>query len=360
MFEGLRFHNWRSERDADGIVVLTLDRAGSSVNALSRAVLDELQEIVERLSFEPPRGRRDPLGQGRRLRGRRRPHGIRASTKKAAPCSTHRERPARFPAARAPALPDASPRSTATAWAAAPKWRSPAAIASPRAILPRASALPEVKLGIHPGWGGTARLPRLIGAPAALELMLTGRAASAENAKAIGLVDALSSPELLVETAKELIRHPRARPIAQRLVAWATNIWPARQILAPILRKQTAAKARPEHYPAPFALIEVWRRGGSSISQRLKLEARSMAKLAQTPTCRNLIRVFFLQERLKGLGGDVDARHSARARGRRRRDGRRHRRVVRAARIRRDAAGSRDEIRRSPRSIARASCSTSA
>src|SRR5690349_17675618 len=56
MFEGLRFLNWRSERDADGIVVLTLDRAGSSVNALNRAVLDELQEIVERLSFEPPRG----------------------------------------------------------------------------------------------------------------------------------------------------------------------------------------------------------------------------------------------------------------------------------------------------------------
>src|SRR5262249_20539604 len=139
----------------------------------------------------------------------------------------------------------------------------------------------------------------------AMELMLTGRTASAENAKAIGLVDALASPELLIETAKDMIRHRRARPFGQRLVAWATNIWPARQILAPILRKQAAAKARPEHYPAPFALIEVWRRGGSSITRRLKLEARSMAKLAQTPACRNLIRVFFLQERLKGLAGDT-------------------------------------------------------
>src|SRR6185503_18258974 len=77
--------------------------------------------------------------------------------------------------------------------------------------------------------------------------------------------------------------------------------------LAPILRKQAMTKARPEHYPAPFALIEVWRRGGSSITQRLKLEARSVAKLAQTPTCRNLVRVYFLQERLKGLGAGNDA-----------------------------------------------------
>ena len=56
MFEGLRFQHWRPARDGDGIVELVLDRAGSPVNALSTAVLDELAEIVERLSFEPPAG----------------------------------------------------------------------------------------------------------------------------------------------------------------------------------------------------------------------------------------------------------------------------------------------------------------
>jgi 3-hydroxyacyl-CoA dehydrogenase/enoyl-CoA hydratase/3-hydroxybutyryl-CoA epimerase len=70
--------------------------------------------------------------------------------------------------------------------------------------------------------------------------------------------------------------------------------------------KQTAAKVRKEHYPAPFALIDVWRRGGSGIQQRLKLEARSVAKLAQTPTAQNLIRIFFLQERLKSLGSGIE------------------------------------------------------
>jgi 3-hydroxyacyl-CoA dehydrogenase/enoyl-CoA hydratase/3-hydroxybutyryl-CoA epimerase len=70
--------------------------------------------------------------------------------------------------------------------------------------------------------------------------------------------------------------------------------------------KQAALKARKEQYPAPFALIETWRRGGSSLAQRLKLEARAVAKLAATPTAHNLIRVFFLQERLKGLAGGAE------------------------------------------------------
>ena len=172
-------------------------------------------------------------------------------------------------------------------------------------------ALPEVQLGIHPGWGGMARLPRLMGAPKALAMMLTGRAASAERALAEGVVDRLAEPGALLDEAKKLALHPVTRPFAQRAVAWWTNCWPARQILAPIVRKQAAAKASPQHYPAPFALIDVWRRGGGDIAQRLRLEARSVAKLAATPTAHNLIRIFFLRERMRGLAGDTphDIRH---------------------------------------------------
>ena len=56
MFEGLRFNHWKTGIDEAGIVTLTLDRAGSSVNAISRAVLDELEQIVERLAIEKPAG----------------------------------------------------------------------------------------------------------------------------------------------------------------------------------------------------------------------------------------------------------------------------------------------------------------
>ena len=305
MFEGLRFQHWRSDQDADGIVTLTLDRAGMSVNALSRGVLEELAEIVERLSFEPPRGVVIHSGKAGGF-------AVGADLKEFASFEQTGtvldniengqhvlQQLARLRCPTVAAI-HGHCMGGGTEIALACRYRVASRDPSTRI------GLPEIKLGIHPGWGGTARLPRLIGAPAALDLMLTGRAVSAESAKALGLVDALSSPELLVESAKDLVRHPRKRPIAQRSRAWATNSWPARQILAPIVRKQTAAKARPEHYPAPFVLIEVWRRGGSSITQRLRLEARSIAKLAQTPTCRNLIRVFFLQERLKALGSGIE------------------------------------------------------
>ena len=305
MFEGLRFKHWRSERDPDGIVTLTLDRAGSSVNALNREVMDELDEIVERLSFEPPQGVVVHSGKAAGFVVGADLKEFAAYEKSGSILDTIEsgqrvfQRLARLPCPTVAAI-HGHCMGGGTEMALACRYRVASSDPSTRI------GLPEVKLGLHPGWGGTARLPRLIGAPAALELMLTGRAASAENAKAIGLVDALAAPDLIVGTAKDLIRQPRARGFSQRVLGWVTNIWPARQILAPILRKQTAAKARPEHYPAPFALIEVWRRGGSSITQRLKLEARSMAKLATTPTCRNLIRVFFLQERLKSLGGGID------------------------------------------------------
>jgi 3-hydroxyacyl-CoA dehydrogenase / enoyl-CoA hydratase / 3-hydroxybutyryl-CoA epimerase len=166
--------------------------------------------------------------------------------------------------------------------------------------------LPEVMLGIHPGWGGTARLPRLIGATEALPLMLTGKSLSAKRALALGVIDRMARPEELLVEARLLLRHPQPRPFARRAMAWLSNTWLARQILAPMVFKQTAAKVRKEHYPAPFAMIDVWKRGGSDIQQRLKIEARSVAKLAKTPTAQNLIRIFFLQERLKGQAGDTD------------------------------------------------------
>jgi 3-hydroxyacyl-CoA dehydrogenase/enoyl-CoA hydratase/3-hydroxybutyryl-CoA epimerase len=305
MFEGLRFQHWQTASDADGIVVLTLDRAQSSVNALSRAVLDELSEIVERLAIEPPKG---VIVRSGKANGFIVGADIKEfeSFEKNGTVQDALEngqriflRLGRLPCPTVAAIHGVC-MGGGTELSLACRYRVASRDASTRI------ALPEVKLGIFPGWGGSARLPRLIGAPAALELMLTGRNASAENAKALGLVDALTSPELLVEAAKELIRHPRSRPLAQRATAWATNLWPVRQVLAPILVKQTAAKVRKEHYPAPFALIETWRRGGSSLVQRLKLEARAVAKLAATPTAHNLIRVFFLQERLKGLAGGAE------------------------------------------------------
>ncbi|HET7162775.1 MAG TPA: 3-hydroxyacyl-CoA dehydrogenase NAD-binding domain-containing protein [Rhodanobacteraceae bacterium] len=289
---------------ADGVLVLRMDRAGSSVNALSRTLLDELDGMLERIAIERPAavvihsGKPGGFAVGADLKefesydrkGTVREeieHGQRVF-----------ERLARLPMPTVAAIHGAC-MGGGTELALACRMR--VAVRAPETRI----ALPEVQLGIHPGWGGTARLPRLIGAPKALAMMLTGRAASAERALAEGLVDLLAAPDALLEEARKLALHPIARPSAQRVMAWFTNCWPARQILAPIVRRQAAAKAPPRHYPAPFTLIEVWRRGGGDIHQRLKLEARSVAKLATTPTAHNLIRIFFLRERLRGLAGDT-------------------------------------------------------
>ncbi len=305
MFEGLRFNHWKTNLDDSGIVTLTLDRANSSVNAISREVLDELGQIVERLAIERPAG---VIIHSAKASG----FAVGADIKEFVGYAKHGtvleniqngqrvyESLARLPCPTVAAVHGAC-MGGGTELILACRQRIAADDEKTRI------GLPEVMLGIHPGWGGSARLPRLIGAPDALPVMLTGKPLSAKRALALGVVDRTARLDELLTEAKHLLRRPVTRPFVRRTKAWATNTWLARQILAPMVLKQTAAKVRKEHYPAPFALIDVWKRGGGDIRQRLKLEALSVSKLAQTPTAQNLIRIFFLQERLKGAGGGVD------------------------------------------------------
>jgi 3-hydroxyacyl-CoA dehydrogenase / enoyl-CoA hydratase / 3-hydroxybutyryl-CoA epimerase len=305
MFEGLRFNHWKTSVDEGGIVTLTLDRADSSVNAISREVLDELAQIVERLAIEKPAG---VIVHSAKASGFAVGADIKEFVRYAEQDTVLEnirhgqqvfESLARLPCPTVAAVHGAC-MGGGTELILACRQRIAADDDKTKI------GLPEVMLGIHPGWGGTARLPRLIGATEALPIMLTGRPLSARRALALGVIDRVAPPAELLAEARALLRRPHARPFAQRAKAWATNWWPVRQILAPMVVKQTAPKVRKEHYPAPFALIDVWQNGGASIQQRLKLEARSVAKLAQTPTAHNLIRVFLLQERLKGAGGGVD------------------------------------------------------
>lgn len=305
MFEGLRFKHWTTSVDDGGIVTLALDRAGSPVNAISRAMLDELGQIVERLAIEKPAGlivhSAKPAGfaVGADIK-----EFVQYATQDAVLESVQTgqrifEQLARLPFPTVAAVHGAC-MGGGTELILACRQRIAADDEQTRI------GLPEVMLGIHPGWGGTARLPRLIGATEALPIMLTGKPLSARRALALGVVDRLAPPAELLAEARALLRRPHQRPFAQRAKAWLSNCWPARQVLAPMVVKQTAAKVRKEHYPAPFALIDVWQHGGAAIQQRLKLEARSVARLARTSTAHNLIRVFLLQERLKAAGGGVD------------------------------------------------------
>ena len=301
-FAGLRFAHWQVESRGEGIVVVTLDRAGEPVNALSQDVLIELGTLVERLAIDPPRGVVVRSGK---------PSGFVAGadirefqqfdaqgTVKDALFRGQQvfQRLAELPCPTVAAI-QGFCMGGGTELALACRYRVAAGDASTRI------GLPEIKLGIYPGWGGSVRLPRLVGAPAAFDMMLTGRALSASAARAIGLVDKVVDAPVLLDAAIDLLARPPARPFGQRFRAWATNTWLARQLLAPMLAKQVARKARREHYPAPYALIDTWHRAGGGLQALLGAECRSVARLAGTPTARNLIRVFFLQERLKAQAG---------------------------------------------------------
>jgi 3-hydroxyacyl-CoA dehydrogenase/enoyl-CoA hydratase/3-hydroxybutyryl-CoA epimerase len=170
--------------------------------------------------------------------------------------------------------------------------------------------LPEVLLGIHPGFGGTVRSVQLIGVRPALDLMLKGKPYKGSRALAVGLIDELVPPVELLERAKSrLLRAPpqATAPFVDKLL----NLGPARPFIARQAASALRQSVRRDHYPAPYAILDLWQRHGAAGAESYEAEARSISELMCTPTSRNLVRVFLLQDRLKSLGGKstADFRH---------------------------------------------------
>ncbi|MGV6826206.1 MAG: 3-hydroxyacyl-CoA dehydrogenase NAD-binding domain-containing protein [bacterium] len=159
---------------------------------------------------------------------------------------------------------------------------------------------PEVKLGIFPGFGGTVRSLKLVGHLRAMELMLSGRTLNAKSAKRIGLVELAVPQRQLENAARHLILtqpHKHRPPLWQQV----TSLGIIRQLLAPVMRKNVAKRAPPEHYPAPYRLIDHWVNHGGYSRDLYDSEAREVSRLLMSDTAQNLIRVFQLQTRLKGM-----------------------------------------------------------
>lgn len=165
---------------------------------------------------------------------------------------------------------------------------------------------PEVKLGIFPGLGGTTRVTERVGGLAGMQLMLTARNLKAPAARGLGLVDELvdefSSLHWAARRAVLQRRHKR-KPT---LLASATNRQPLRAVLARVLRRKTAEKANPAHYPAPFRMIDLWATHRDNRRRMFDGEAEQVGQLMVGDTARNLRRLFFLTERMKALGKGED------------------------------------------------------
>jgi 3-hydroxyacyl-CoA dehydrogenase/enoyl-CoA hydratase/3-hydroxybutyryl-CoA epimerase len=170
--------------------------------------------------------------------------------------------------------------------------------------------LPETQLGIIPGFGGTQRLPRLVGLVPSLDLILSGRTLDAKRAQRIGLVD-LVTPEAYLdrETIKLLVKSAsgvkRSRSFGAKLVE---STPPLRRFVIGKARKTAESKASPENYPAPFRALEAIDAAFSMpMSQGLDLEARIVGELVPTRTSKNLMWLFKSQSALKKDPGGIVA-----------------------------------------------------
>jgi 3-hydroxyacyl-CoA dehydrogenase/enoyl-CoA hydratase/3-hydroxybutyryl-CoA epimerase len=297
------YRHFRLDKDADGIVWLTFDKAGASTNTFSQDVIAELTAIIDRLAAEKPKGlvirsgktsgfiagadveeftRIDQVDEALAIVRR----GWDAFNKLAA---------LSFPTL---ALVRGFCMGGGLELALACRYRI--AVDEPGTRF----ALPEVMLGILPGWGGVMRLPKVVGPQAALDMMMTGRSVDARRAKKSGLVDASVPPRVMDNAARIMLLEapkPRELPFMQRLLNG-----PLKSVVAAMARSQLEKKARREHYPAPFAILELWEKyGGDPFLPPLQDDA-SIAKLVQHPTTKNLIRIFGLQERMKSIGKASD------------------------------------------------------
>lgn len=292
--------HWSLEIDADRIAWLTIDQPGANANALSRAVLEELAARLDELAKVPPRGLVITSGKAGFIAGADvREFGQVASAEEAVPhiraahALFHRLEDLPFPTVAA-----INGYCLGGGLELALSCRYRVCVDDPKAAL----GLPEVMLGIHPGFGGTVRAVRQVGVTAAMDMMLTGRNVRPDKALKLGLVDRVVPADELRSAARTIVLNPpapRRPPLAQRLLSFG----PVPGLVAPKIEQQVARRAQREHYPAPYAIVDLWRRHGASPRTGYEAEAQSVARLVCTPTSRNLVRVFFLQERLKALGG---------------------------------------------------------
>ena len=285
------FANWQVEYSPDRIVWLGIDKQDASTNVLSRDVMLEFESIIEHLTANPPSGliiyslKKNGFISGADINEF---PSIGSEADAFALLRHGHEVLERFIA-----LPCAGYALGGGLELAMACDVRVVADADKRTL-----GLPEVQLGLHPGLGGTVRAVQLAGITQAMPLMLAGNSVSPRKARKIGLVDKVVEPGRLQETAAKLARRPaprRRRNILERILHHDK----VRPILARRMRAGVARKASPEHYPSPYAIIDLWEQHGAAAPAAYDAEARSFARLIETDTSRNLVRVYFLQERLK-------------------------------------------------------------
>ncbi len=293
------YRHFKLTRDSDGIAWLLFDREGSSANTLSSDVIEELDTVLAALENQRPAGLviRSAKKSGfiagadvNEFRGATDPRAVETGIGRGHAVID------RLEALKIPSVAVIHGFCLGGGLEVALACQSRIAIDGAR------FGFPEVMLGLHPGFGGTARFTHLVNPMQAMSLMLTGKNIDARRAKSLGLVDGVAQERHVRNAVKDAVfgRLKRARP---GLLNTILNAGPVRGFLASRMRAEAEKAAPHEHYPAPYALIDLWEKHGGDKVAMLAAEKTSFANLMVTPTARNLIRVFFLREQMKKLAG---------------------------------------------------------
>ena len=297
--------HWRVRREAGDVVALTLDHAERSVNVLDAEVLDEFGALLDEFERETPAGVLIRSGKD---------NGFLAGADVGEFAHLHTREQALDKLRLGQGLMDrleALPCPTlALIHGFCAGGGLELALACDYRVVEDAPqcrlSLPEVRLGIHPGYGGSVRLPRLIGDLPALRLMLSGTAIGARRAKRIGLADHATRRDALEAAALAMLRRappPRTAPYPLRI----PKIAPLRRAVAFFVGRSLAKRADRRHYPAPWRLLASWCEASGDYARQTQAEADSVASLFDSPGTRQLIRVFELRRRLQ-TGAKRDAR----------------------------------------------------
>ena len=294
-----RMKHWQLNKEESGIAVAVLDKAGESANSLSAEVLAEFAQILDQLDVYPPKGLIIRSGKAAGfVAGADIGEFSQLDTPEKGMALVRRgwDLFNRLEAVKYPTLALVRGHCLGGGLELALACRYLLAVEEQGTKM----ALPEVMLGIFPGWGGMSRLPKRVGPAAALDMMLTGKGIDAKRAKKMGLADDCVPPRVMEMAARQLLLSNQPRrplPFMQKLMAG-----PLKGVVANGARKQVAKKARPQHYPAPYAIIDLWQKhGGNALAAPDIVDG-----IIRSSTARNLVRVFYLQERLKGFGKASD------------------------------------------------------
>jgi len=295
------YKHWRHEQDAQGLVWLTFDKQGESANTFSREALQELSSALDEIASSKPKGMIIRSAKDSFIAGADVEEFTRFKSPEEALSFVRlgwdvfqKLRDLPFPTT---AMVNGYCMGGGFELSLACRYR--VALDDPKTRF----AFPEVMLGIMPAWHGVQWLPKLIGPVAAMDLMLTGKAVDAKRGKRMGLVDQAVPLRILENTARMLtLEAPMQRelPLLQRFLL------SFRGIVVSQARKQVAQKAQRENYPAPYAILDLWQKYDGDPFVNPADPTCSINTLFDHPTTKNLIRIFFLQEKMKGLAKGVD------------------------------------------------------